>query len=364
MAEYSLFWDDEAGIGDVGPYDDADMCDEFFRMVFNSDGNRGVLKGWTSGLEVSHVAGTTVSVAAGGALVHGGWFESTEAHQLAGLSNNDYVVVRRTWAGSAGIAPQATRLAVVAALTQDATLATHYDIPLARVTVAGGVITVITDLREFCEFSTEWMEGFISTSDAIVDGSMSVDKFADQTRWITRAYGQLRADSSDPAQIQNLILGTWIYFHYTPPSWSPVSVYCWAPWRPVWYFMSSGRGVWATFRVPEDIATTGLYGTANISVYVWEKPSKVGSTTKCWSYSAWTGGDTDAFVVQSGTSGNYAHGGDDLECSTGDISSKYAQRKLIGTISVNHGDIVHFLLTSCTHSEDLYMLEFAYTADS
>ena len=413
MAESSLFWDG-ATVGDHGPYGDADLCDTFFAAVFGSSANKGVLRGWGNELEVAIVAGNTVSVASGGAFVHGGWYENTASHNLTGLANNDYVVIRRAWVASPappiGIAANSARLTFVAALTQDAALATYWDVPLARVTVVAGVVTAIADLREFCEFSTEIIQSGVST-DAIQDNSLTPDKFTDQTRWVTRGVGEMIGDSSSPATMMSYGRTGYPYVIGNENTW-----YRFFPNKPFWKFPYGSRtSVWLTFRVPEDIVCSSLYGPSTMDLYLWTSGYdaywayvNVGNQVR-WGINAWTGDDTGPFETNlqnveatlsyfsrshveyydSGLEGwtTLDENGDPIPQAEGISETvtqesfptqwRYAERDYVGQIDVWHGDVVHIEVyrrspygvadmrdSGIWGNVGLFMLEATYTAES
>lgn len=104
-----------------------------------------------------------------------------------------YVVVRANWV------TQQSRLAAVAAMVKDAGN-TFYDIPLASVTAAGGNVTNITDMRDFCEFNIDMTSGTVVTS-SILDDAVTPAKMANQTRCVSRGYGQLEPDGTTPATL-------------------------------------------------------------------------------------------------------------------------------------------------------------------
>jgi len=195
MAELSYFWDNP-GTGDApaGGYGNEEMR-EVLRMIFNGTGNQGVLLGWLDELEVTDGGGLNADVASGAAFAYGMWFESDDSETVA-LANNaaQTVIVRASWAA------QTARLAVTSvALVQNP--GATYEIPLATLTTAGGAITVgPTDARDYCEFATDMQSGVVITS-SIQDDAVTIAKLENQTRWVSRAYGQLEADGTNPATL-------------------------------------------------------------------------------------------------------------------------------------------------------------------
>ena len=189
MAEVSYFWD--GATGDGTNYDDSILMDTVFRAILAGTGNEGVLKGWLNELEPTDAGGLNVDVDTGGAIVYGLFYESDAVETIA-MPNNatNWIVVQRSWAA------QTARLAVVAALTQ--TPDVTYDIPIAQVTTAAGVITLLTDSRDFCEFNTGIID-FSVVTDNIVDDAVTTAKMIDQTRWLSRGAGCLEPDGTNPA---------------------------------------------------------------------------------------------------------------------------------------------------------------------
>lgn len=153
MTERSWYWEGTA-VGDAAlvapygaPYSD-DMFSENIAKLFNFDrSSQGVLPNATSpysgGLAVSNPAGATIRVAAGYGLVDGRLYENTaDIDNTPG--NGDWLfLLRKTWA------TQQVRMTykAYAALTQ--TNLVTWEIPLARVIIAAGVVTDLVDLRQF-----------------------------------------------------------------------------------------------------------------------------------------------------------------------------------------------------------------------
>lgn len=148
------------------------LVDRMFRMLWNGDEDRGVLKGWLNELAVTGVA-TPVAVDTGGAVVYGMPYENTSSVNVAVTTpttdtRQDLIVLRRNWSAQTiritkidgvegGSAPSATQ-------SPDPTGTGIYDIPLASIsTTTGGVITV-TDLREYCQFGTGIADDALDTT--------------------------------------------------------------------------------------------------------------------------------------------------------------------------------------------------------
>jgi len=329
MAELSLPWDGTTGDG--GPYGSDDLTETMFRAIFNSKNNLGVLYGWLNELEVTDGGGLNASVDTGGALVYGYFYES-DAVETVALPNNStvHVVVRCSWAA------QTCRLAQVAALVQNPGVT--YDIPLALVVTAAGVITLITDQREYCMFSSDRgiasVEAAAIAADAITTGILE-----NQTRQLILGAGCLKPDATNPPTWSNAF---WVY-----------------PRHSAWLFSSSAvNTLWATFRIPEDF----IGGTFNFNV--WNVPDHyhTGAGGVVWDYSFYKAQPGAAWVNTSGTK---------TIIQTGrDIRAAY-QDSIFAT-AFSAGDIIHISVSrDGTNVSDtdpdmtyVYAVEFSYPADN
>lgn len=199
MAETSYLWNNP-GTGDSPAlgYGNDSLCQVIFRMLFNGTGDQGVLLGWLNELEVTDGGVDTATVDTGGAFCYGVWYETDAAVDVdinAYRGGNCLIVVRASWAA------QTSRIVAraVGALTQ--TAGVTYEIPLANVAINGaGAITLITDTRDFCEFSTQMQEG-AAVADSILDDAVTTAKLIDQTRWISRGLGEFHVDGTNPATL-------------------------------------------------------------------------------------------------------------------------------------------------------------------
>jgi len=138
------------------------LVDYGFRMLWNGDENRGVLKGWLNELAVTGVA-TPVAVDTGGAIVYGMPYENTVSVNVAVPSpttdtRQDRIVLRRDWSAQT---VRITRIAGVEgggvpAMTQSAAPSGSgiWDIPLATLSITTGGVITVTDAREYCQFGT------------------------------------------------------------------------------------------------------------------------------------------------------------------------------------------------------------------
>jgi len=243
MAETSYLWDNP-GTGDSPAlgYGNDTLNQVIFRMLFNGTGDQGVLLGWRNDLEVTDGGVDTATVLTGGALLYGVWYETNANVDVdinAYRGGNCLIIVRASWA------TQTARIVAraVGALTQ--TAGVTYEIPLANVAIDGaGAITLITDTRDYCTFSTEvWPLGI--ATNVIVDDAATIAKMIDQDRWLDRGAGALAPDGTNPA------------------AWTIVNA---SPARNVWVFVNGVTdAVWVTLRVPTDITS------ANIDMDVWAK---------------------------------------------------------------------------------------------
>lgn len=200
MTERSRFWDGTA-VGDALAVTHTHLHDQFFRSILDGTGNKGVVKGWRNELEVTGAA-SPVSIATGGAVIYGMFYDSDSATTLtiatpsSGLSRYDRIVIRRTWAdqicrvgkvtGTAAIIP------AVPSLTQTANVI--WEIPLATVLVDDAGTLTITDTREFCTFTTAWTANIV-TAGMFEEGAVTTDKRPDRARYDLKGSGQIRPDS-------------------------------------------------------------------------------------------------------------------------------------------------------------------------
>lgn len=254
MAETSYLWDNP-GTGDSPAlgYGNDTLNQVIFRMLFNGTGNQGVLQGWFNDLEVTDGGGLNAAVDTGAAFCYGVWYENDAAVNVAIANNStEWVVVRASWA------TQTSRLTAIAPGAFTQTAGVTYDIPLAEVTTVAGAITLITDLRDYCAFSTVvWPFGV--TEDMLVADSVTTAKLIDQERWFQKGAGSLAPDGTNPA------------------TWTCVN-------SAIWVFQDAvTEATWVTFRVPTDISS------ANLDVDIWIDG---GTATHSagdvrWTYSIW-----------------------------------------------------------------------------
>jgi len=338
MAEISYLWDNP-GTGDSpgGGYGNASLNQVIFRMLVNGTGNRGVFDGWLNELEVTDGGGLNAVVDTGAAMCYGVWYENDVAVNVAiGNNTTEWVVVRASWAA------QTARLAAIAPGAFTQTAGVTYDIPLAQVTTVAGVITLIVDTREYCEFSTDiWPFGV--TESHIQTDAVTVAKMIDQERWIDRGSGTIQPDIANPC--------TWTNQNFS------------YPYRDAWSFVDAAQsGGWVTFRVPADF--TG----ANLEIHIRTNRRFAVTGDVRWCYSAWVAAPSAVLanqaactvVTYTGTAGNPSI------WLVGNIDA------LIGTIAVAAGDLVHVhVYRDGGHGTDnlaetafLHLIRAEYTADS
>lgn len=280
MTERSLFWDGEV-LGDCGPYTTQDLHDCFFRSLLNGTGDRGVVKGWRDELEVSGIS-SPVSVAAGGAVVYGEFFDTDLAVAVAvstpssGFSRYDRIVVRRDWATQTARIARVVGVAAAApampALTQTANIT--WEIPLATLLVDDAGNITVSDTREFCWFSTEWPANIV-VAGMYGAGVVTAAKRPDRARWQFQGAGQLEPDSANPCT--RAAGATYDYWAYADAAFT--------------------RG-WVYFLVPEGVV-------GNVSFFVWSTPDVNGAglgVENCqWDYSIYYGVDGGALNNAAGT---------------------------------------------------------------
>ena len=335
MAETSYLWDNP-GDGDSPAlgYGNSLLCQVIWRMIFNGTGDQGVLRLWENELEVTDGGVDTATVDTGAAFTYGVWYENTSAINIninAYRGGNCLIVARAVWA------TQTVRVVAraVGALTQ--TPGVTYEIPLANVAIDGaGAITLITDTRDYCEFSTILPDGAID-SDALQADAVTTAKLIDQDRWITRGAGQFEADATNPA------------------AWEKPS----ATFRTdVWNFTTGAdEYIWCTFRVPTDISS------ANMQVYLYDA-AVTGTGDVRWTYN----------LFQAAAGGVLANASGALVVSYSTATPTYwsPNYTLFITRAVTAGDIIHVRIgrnglhaaDTLAHDAALYLLRVNYTADS
>jgi hypothetical protein len=333
MAEESYLWDNP-GTGDSPAlgYGHQELMEEMFRQFFNGTGNRGVLRGWLNELEVTDGGGLNAQVDTGGAIDYGFWYENDAATNIA-IANNatEWVVVRASWAA------QTARLTAIApgAFTQNPGVT--YDIPLAQVTTVAGAITLITDTREYCLFTTDIRPFGVETANLAAD-AVTVAKVIDQTRWFDRGAGAFEPDATNPAAWTSHTANTY--------------------YRDNWDFVDAAlTEMWCTFRVPADF--TG----ANILVYIYTGGTWGATGDVRWLYDAWIGAAGAALASTSGAT---------LQTIPPYYTYNYPRELLLCTLAVNAGDIVHLKISrdganaadTLVATVHLMVAKMQYTADS
>ena len=331
MAEASYLWDNP-GTGDSPAlgYGNALLCQVIFRMLFNGTLDQGVLRLWENELEVTDGGGLNAAVDTGASLNYGVWYENTTAMNVAIANNStEWVVVRASWAA------QTARLVAIApgAFTQVAGVT--YDIPLAAVTTVAGVITLITDMRDYCEFSTVLPDGSI-VADNLQADSVTTAKLIDQDRWLTRGAGQFESDAT------------------TPAAWDQTSG---SIFTDVWTFTTAAdEYIWCTFRVPTDVSG------ANMTVYLYDTVD-TGIGDVRWTYN----------LFQAAAGGVLANVAGSLVVSYNiNPAHRYLNYSLLITRAVAAGDIVHLrigregthITDTYAHDALLWLVRINYTADS
>jgi hypothetical protein len=331
MAEESYLWDNP-GTGDSPAlgYGHTELMTEMFRQFFNGTGNRGVLRNWLNGLEVTDGGGLNAAVDTGGAITYGFWYENDAATTVV-MPNNavNNVVVRCSWAA------QTARLTQVAALVQNPGVT--YDIPLAQVTTLAGAITLITDTREYCLFSTIPHDVAVESNHIQAD-AVTPAKLENQDRWASRGAGQIEPDATNA-----VAWGANITTH---------------PYRDGWNFGAANlESSWCTLRVPAD------WSAGNIAVYLRRCWVDAVGGDVVWGYNAWIGAAAGALANSAG--------GLTETLAAGSVWS-YAPRAALCNLAVNAGDIIHMEIyrngaaggDTFPSAVTLMTVEFEYTADS
>lgn len=335
MAETSYLWDNP-GTGDspAGGYGNSTLNQVIFRMFTNGTGDQGVLKNWLNELAVTDGGVDTATVATGGAILYGVWYEtdaSVNVNINAYRGGNCLIVVRASWAAqTARIVARAT-----GALTQ--TAGVTYEIPLANIAIDGaGAITLVTDTRDYCEYSTTIPPGSIK-SDYIAADTATIAKLIDQTRWIDCAGASMRADATNPA--------TWLAYNTN------------APLYPRWEFPDAvTEEVWTTWRVPTDITS------ATMDVYIYPVVNDITSGDIRWTYDYWQAASGAAMATTAGATVN----------TIAPAEGQSHKAVLLCSPAVTAGDIFHLKIgRTGGHASDTYPdttwlthARASYTADS
>ena len=201
MTERSRFWDGSV-TGDAVSITDDEFMGRYFRSLWNGTGDQGVLRGWLNELEVTDGGVDTATVYTGGAILYGIFYESdanVNVNIAAYRGGNCLIIVRASWA------TQTARIVAraVGALTQ--TAGVTYEIPLANVAIDGaGAITLITDTRDYCEYTTELIDDVVDTAHIQAD-AVTTAKLENHTRWVERGAGTFEPDATNPASFTNEI---------------------------------------------------------------------------------------------------------------------------------------------------------------
>lgn len=274
------------------------FVDRMLRMIFNGDGNRGVLPGWLNELAVAGV-GSPVTVDTGGAIVYGQPYRNTASVNVAvGSPTNDtrydYIVLRCDWAAQT---IRITRIegvegGGVPALTQspapDGT--GIYDIPLATLAITTGGVITVTDARESCWFSTVPIDDSLATAHF---ANESADWAARETRTkrVFLGGGDLQEGNGDPfsytaASYMTLVAGsTWGSAAATEEGWQAAG----AP----------DVGWAGTFKLPAD------YAGGDVDAWIWWMDDVGAALTFYWR-SAWQAyGPAGAAILSGARSSVY-----------------------------------------------------------
>lgn len=333
MAETSYLWDNP-GTGDSPAlgYGNSLLSQVIFRMLIDGTGDQGVLRHWLNELEVTDGGVDTADVDTGAAICYGVWFESDAVENVninAYRGGNCLIVVRASWAAqTARVVARA-----VGALTQ--TPGVTYEIPLANVAIDGaGAITLVTDTRDYCEFSTDLWPLSIQ-SDHIAADAAVIAKLIDQTRWVDRSSANMIPDATNPA--------TWIV-------WNTI-----IPYHNLLEFADAVTDeAWLTFRVPAD------FSGPNLVIYIYPYNYGVNNDVR-FTYSYWTAAAGGALANTSGT-----------VSYTVPATPYEIHPVTLCTLAPTAGDIVHLRIgrdgahVADTSVDSIYIMQAraVYTADS
>lgn len=281
MTQISLHWDG-ASLGDadaltVNASDgigyrlanedyESPFIDRMMRAVLNGTGDRGVLNNWLNELVVSGV-GSPITVGTGAAIIYGLYYENDAALNVAvpnptSDTRYDRIVVRRDWSAQTA---RVTRLVGVEgagyapAMTQSVAPGGTgiYDIPLASLSITTGGVIVVTDEREYCQFTLEPVDDAFAATNLVND---SIDLAARATRTKKMFLGGNDAAAaingatpgrfsySSSSFLTNNLLSTWGSALATEEGWQAVG---------------NDVGFYHAFKVPDD------WSSGDITVYAW-----------------------------------------------------------------------------------------------
>lgn len=292
MTQRSMFWNG-VGTGDANlltettadgtgyhlssPDVVSPFVDQFLRTILNGDENRGPLKNWLNGLEVTGT-GTPISVNTGAAVVYGLPYFNTAAVPVSIPTPStdqryDRIVVRRDWdARTARITRIAgTEGGFVPELVQSpAPSGTGiYDIPLAKLLVTTGGSITVTDEREFVTFPT------VAADDSVGNTTVMPDIVGWTPR--TAVFKNLRFMGSDLANLNpsyfSYGLGDKYFNQNADADWGSAASYL-KGWQVKDYGTDDYRVFSCNFKVPADYVP----GTA-MTAYVWWADDWSGATS-------------------------------------------------------------------------------------
>lgn len=367
MTQKSLHWDG-ASVGDadtltVNAADgigwrlsnedyESPFVDLALRMILNGTGNRGVLLGWANELLVAAGVGMSVDVATGGAIVYGMPYENTSVVNVAipaptDDTRYDYIVLRRDWDAQT---IRITRIAGVEgggapAITQSPAPSGSgiYDIPLAIVEVTTApAIGAVTDMREWCTFSTVPMDDGLATAQF---ANESADWASRATRTKQFFVGGGDLEPVTPGANQDL-------FSYSASSYLSDSLLV----APAWGsnvvteegWRSTADTFWeATLKLPAD------YAGGDVTVYLWwmVDGGNLGYVNPAWQ--AW--GDGEA-VVYSGT---YTH----VNCLSAGGNGTVEREEMIALSGLGGDEVIHYCIEADSNPQLALILglQFVYT---
>jgi len=338
MVERSRFWDGSI-LGDAVSITSAEWMDRVTRALLDGTGNQGVLRNWLNELEVTDGGGLNAAIDTGGAIMYGLYYENDTA-TTAVLPNNavSEVVVRRSWAA------QTARITVIAApLVQNPGVT--YDVPLAQVTTVAGAITLITDTRDFCEFSTEPPPLSVQTENIQANAVTSAEMI-NPTRWVTRGAGSLEPDATNAT--------TWAWYR-------PYTAYKPVVYRDQWSYPDAATSSgWITLRVPADQNPA----TPWLTVYLWlawYNANPAAGADQRWACNAIVCAPNGAWAAVA----NNVVIAEDATWLYDDMA-----RFSLGNVACSAGDLVHIRIDRTgAHAGDtstspghLAMVEFSYEA--
>lgn len=187
MTQYSWFWGGTE-TGDAGPYTDDDFSDVLSKVFQNDRTSQSVLYGIENSLNITNPSGSTVRVATGWAIVDGKFYRNSANVDFVldvPVATRYYTIILKK-----DFTAQTVRLASLGPDEIDFPIPTQNDgtvweVEIARVEITSGGVVTITDVRDFCRFSTKISGSLIEINSLpgsrLQDNTVENEKLTDET---------------------------------------------------------------------------------------------------------------------------------------------------------------------------------------